>query len=67
MVCGEPTATGNINVFVLNFGEETGITNTYYSNYTNADVWYTIDGCRLSGKPVRKGVYLNNGKKVVVK
>ena len=31
------------------------------------DAWYTIDGHRLSGKPVQKGVYVNNGKKVAVK
>ena len=28
--------------------------------------WYTIDGRRLQKKPTRKGVYLNNGRKVVV-
>ena len=31
------------------------------------DNWYTIDGRRLSGKPTRKGVYIHNGVKVVVK
>ena len=29
--------------------------------------WYTIDGRKLSGKPAVKGIYINNGKKVVVK
>ena len=27
--------------------------------------WYTIDGRKLSGKPTKKGVYINNGKKVM--
>ena len=31
------------------------------------DVWYSLDGRRLSGKPITKGVYINNGKTVVVK
>ena len=31
------------------------------------DGWYTIDGVRLSGKPSTKGIYINNGKKVVIK
>ena len=31
------------------------------------DGWYTLDGTRLSGKPTRKGIYVNNGKKVIVK
>lgn len=30
------------------------------------DGWYTIDGRRLSGKPVGKGVYIHNGKKAIV-
>ena len=33
----------------------------------NGDNWYTIDGRRLSGKPSRKGVYIRNGVKVVVR
>lgn len=31
------------------------------------DGWYTLDGTRLSGQPTRKGIYVNNGKKVVIK
>jgi len=29
--------------------------------------WYTLDGKRLSGKPTQKGLYVRNGRKVVVK
>ena len=29
------------------------------------DVWYTIDGQKLSGKPTKKGMYIYNGKVVV--
>lgn len=29
--------------------------------------WYTIDGRRLDSKPAQKGIYVNNGKVVVVK
>ena len=31
------------------------------------DGWYDMSGRRLSGKPSQKGVYINNGKKVIVK
>jgi hypothetical protein len=31
------------------------------------NTWYTLDGRRLTGQPVRKGIYINNGKKMVVK
>ena len=33
----------------------------------DSDAWYSIDGRRLNGKPAQKGVYINNGKKVIVK
>ena len=31
------------------------------------DGWYTIDGIKLQGAPTEKGIYINNGKKIVVK
>ena len=33
----------------------------------DSEAWYTLDGVRLSGKPSTKGIYINNGKKVVIK
>ena len=56
--------------FVLNFdgGEQTGITTTDYTNFTNSnDAWYDLSGRKLSGKPTKKGLYINNGRKVVIK
>ena len=29
--------------------------------------WFTIDGIQLQGRPSRKGVYIYNGKKILVK
>ena len=29
--------------------------------------WFTLDGRKLSGKPAQKGIYINNGKKIVVR
>ena len=29
--------------------------------------WYTLDGVRLDGKPSTKGIYINNGRKIVIK
>ena len=31
------------------------------------DGWYTLDGRKLDGKPAKKGLYIVNGKKVVIK
>ena len=30
-------------------------------------VWHTLNGVRLNGKPTKAGVYIVNGKKVVIK
>ena len=32
-----------------------------------AEGWYTLNGVKLQGVPTEKGVYINNGKKVVIK
>ena len=67
ILCGEPTSMGNgINNFVLNFGESTSIHNTQFTT-PNAEGWYTLDGRKLSGVPTQKGIYINNGKKMVIK
>ena len=33
----------------------------------NAEGWYTVDGIKLQNAPTQKGIYINNGKKVVLK
>ena len=51
-------------------GEVTGIgslnTQTGEVSFDNK-AWYTLDGVRLNAQPTQKGIYVNNGKKVVVK
>jgi hypothetical protein len=32
-----------------------------------AGTWYTVSGVRLAGKPTKKGLYIYNGKKIVIK
>lgn len=41
------------------------ITGEVVSN--NSEGWYSIDGMKLNAQPTQKGVYINNGKKVVIK
>ncbi|MBR5744439.1 MAG: hypothetical protein IKX94_03835, partial [Muribaculaceae bacterium] len=36
-------------------------------NAANDNVWYTISGIRLTEKPTAAGIYIHNGKKVLVK
>lgn len=32
-----------------------------------SDAWYDMQGRKLQGKPTTKGVYINNGRSVVIK
>lgn len=64
----------NVKEFMLNFGDETtGIiemeTNSSLFNLHSSfrEGWYTLDGRKLSGKPSQKGIYINNGKKIIIK
>ena len=55
-----------------NFGEDeaTGIIsieNGKLKIENDADAWYSLDGRRLSAKPTQRGIYINNGKKTIVK
>ena len=50
-------------------GTPTGITTITGNDNGNVNVngWYTLDGQKLNAAPTQKGVYINNGRKVVVK
>lgn len=47
--------------------EETGIGSLTTNPSPNDGEWYDLSGRRLSGKPSTKGIYMNNGKKYVIK
>lgn len=34
---------------------------------TDSAVWYTLEGQRLQSKPTKKGLYIHNGKKEIIK
>ncbi|MBO4827499.1 MAG: fibronectin type III domain-containing protein [Prevotella sp.] len=55
--------------FTLNFGDDATGIQTIDGDVRKAenDSWFTLDGAKLSGKPTKRGVYLNNGRKVVIK
>ena len=62
-----PTGTQSAPVLTIVFeGGTTKITNTNVPNITNGN-WYDLNGRKLNGMPSKKGVYILNGKKVVVK
>ena len=59
----EKTSARSLNI---DFGDgTTGISNVL-SDGTAGD-WYDLNGRKYATKPTRKGVYINNGRKVVIK
>jgi len=73
LTAGEPTSSeAPVRAFVLDFGdgEETAIRSLTPDTSPagkGSDGWYTLDGRRLSAKPTASGIYINNGRKVVIK
>lgn len=47
--------------------ETTGIITMSDVRSKMSDVWYTLDGHKLDGKPTKKGLYIHNGNKLVIK
>ena len=45
----------------------TGINNTRMPTNLRNDNWYDLSGRKLNGMPTRPGIYINNGRKIVVK
>jgi len=58
---------GGIKNMVVDFGDEETNIETVDSGQLTDDSWYTLSGVKLNGKPATKGVYLFNGKKIVIK
>ena len=61
--------SSNVRGFSMNFldsEEVTGIKSVNGSRY-DSDAWFTLDGRNVNGKPAMNGIYIKNGKKVVIK
>ena len=58
----------NARIFVEDAdGTVTAINAINVDKVNNAEGWYTVGGVKLNAEPTQKGVYINNGKKVVIK
>ncbi len=55
-----------IKAFVLNFGEENGIS-VVNANSSEGAGWYDLRGNRHEAMPTAPGIYIHNGRKFVVK
>jgi hypothetical protein len=67
IVAGDPSQSP-IQSIVLHFDDQatTGIGLATTPVFDAGDAWYTLDGRKLSSKPQTKGIYIRNGRKVVV-
>ncbi len=65
----DTNGTAGVRSFKLHFGDDeahaTGIVTM--EKVEKNDAWYDLNGQKHEGKPTAKGLYINNGKKVVVK
>ena len=52
---------------VMDFTGGSNSISTATTTMNSNDLWYTLDGRLLQGKPVSKGIYVNNGRKIVIK
>ena len=63
-----PELPSSISVVLVKAdGSTTAIDNGELRIENPTDAWHTLDGRRLSGKPTQRGIYINNGKKIVIK
>ena len=65
---GAATGNGDIKAFVLNFGDESTVVEMINGEMVNgkSDGWYDVSGRKLSQKPQQRGIYIYNGRKVLV-
>ena len=64
-----PVGSGLVKGFRMNVGGETSIISIDNGRWTmdnEAGAWYDLSGRKLEGKPAQKGVYINNGRKVII-
>ena len=77
LTAGEPAsgveqgAGEDVRAFVLNFGDDEASGIGDISTSRNADTsnaaWYDLSGRRLAAQPAAPGIYVNNGRKVIIK
>ena len=65
---GSSEARGTLQ-FIIDDEEPTGITEfeTSTTKKPDTDIWYTLDGRRLSVKPSKAGIYIHQGQKEYIK
>ena len=64
----DTTAGTTSKGFIFTFDDPTAIINAQSSMLNpQSDNWYTLDGRKLASKPTAPGIYITNGKKIVIR
>ncbi len=58
-----------VTSFSIDFGDDvtTGIISVDDDTQSGNGLWYSVDGRAYTQKPTTKGIYINNGKKLIIK
>ena len=71
LVAAEGWTTYSPVITVEDFDGQTTAIKTLNADKINglnvSEGWYNLNGVKLQGAPTKKGVYINNGKKVIIK
>ena len=66
----QASSSNGVKAFRLNFGEDETtsirLVNSSSVDEKGSDCYYMLDGRRLNGRPTEKGVYILNGRKIVI-
>ena len=61
-----PSSGAKYNIVFLD-NETTGIREAVPQNTVQSDEWFDLSGRKLNGKPTQRGIYVMNGKIIVIK
>lgn len=59
--------TSNARRLEIRSGDATGVKEAKEVKESKDNTWYSLTGIRLESRPDRKGIYINGGKKVIIK
>jgi len=66
----QAASSNGVKAFRLNFGEDETtsirLVDSSSVDEKGSDCYYMLDGRRLNGRPTEKGIYILNGKKIVI-
>ncbi len=66
---GAEMTAAQVRNIILDFGDDETVTieNAKVQEDEDGNLWFSLDGQKLSSKPTQKGLFINNNKKVLTK